>query len=211
MPTPVLPFQPFEPTETPDTDCRDRLAPVVGEDLWVFGYGSLMWDPGFPAAEHCLALLRGYRRHFCIRSTRYRGTPERPGLVLGLDRGGSCWGMAFRVAAETVPATIAYLWRREMDNGVYRPHQVRVACRDGRTVTAWTFVANRDHACYCAGLSHAEVVEIVGRSSGGRGRNIDYLAQTVAHLRELGIADRGLTTLLAAVQAPSAPVELAAT
>ena len=195
-----MPFLPFEPSEIPDTDCRDRLAPVLGEDLWVFGYGSLMWDPGFPTVEHSLALLKGYRRRFCIRSTRYRGTPERPGLVLGLDRGGSCWGMAFRVAAETVPATIAYLWRREMDNGVYRPHQVRVACRDGRAVTAWTFVANRSHPCYCAGLAAADTAAIVAGSVGGRGRNLDYLAQTVAHLRALGIADRGLETLLAAAR-----------
>ena len=104
-----------------ETVPRERLTPPPGEDFWVFGYGSLMWHPGFPHVEVRLAVLHGYHRRFCVYSHRYRGTPERPGLVLGLDRGGSCRGLAFRVPAAESAEVIDYLYEREMITGVYIP------------------------------------------------------------------------------------------
>ena len=109
------------------------IAVDPGSDLWVFGYGSLMWNPGFPFAERHAATLPGYHRSFCVASHRYRGTPERPGLVLGLDRGGSCRGIVFRVAAADVPVALDYLWEREMDNRVYLPKLLQVRLRGRRS------------------------------------------------------------------------------
>ena len=112
-----------------------------GTDLWVFGYGSLMWNPEFPYAERRQALLRGYHRRFCVYSHRYRGTPDRPGLVLGLDRGGSCRGIAFRVEPPHVNSTIDLLWDREMVSGVYAPKIIKVTT-DGGRIPACAFVAD---------------------------------------------------------------------
>ena len=100
-------------------------------DLWVFGYGSLMWSPGFRASEKATALVRGYHRALCILSSRYRGTPEKPGLVMGLCSGGSCWGIAFRVPAARVRQVLAKLWKREMLNHVYRPTMIPVVVAPG--------------------------------------------------------------------------------
>jgi glutathione-specific gamma-glutamylcyclotransferase len=175
-----------------------------GEDLWVFGYGSLMWNPGFPHVESRPALLRGYHREFCVSSHRYRGTRERPGLVLGLDRGGSCRGIAFRAAAAAVPEALAYLWDREMMSGVYRPRMVPVATREG-AVRACAFVADPYHRQYCGCLSIDVVTARIRDCRGERGANLDYLANTVGHLRELGIRDARLERLLAAVKAGPAP------
>lgn len=168
-------------------------------DLWVFGYGSLMWNPEFPFAERRLALLRGYHRRFCVYSHRYRGTPDRPGLVLGLDRGGSCRGMVFRVEAAHVAGTLDYLWDREMVSGVYHPKLLRVRTRGGN-VTACTFVADRSHRQYCGDMCVSDVVRHIRQGIGERGPNLDYLANTVGHLRELGVADRGLERLLVDVR-----------
>lgn len=172
-----------------------------GSDLWVFGYGSLMWNPGFPFAERHAATLPGYHRSFCVASHRYRGTPERPGLVLGLDRGGSCRGIVFRVPAPDVPAALDYLWEREMDNRVYLPRMLQVRLRDGRsaegleTVRACCFVVDRNHPQYCRGMEEAAVVCRIAGCRGQRGPNIDYLANTVRHLEELGIRDERLSKL----------------
>ena len=170
-------------------------------DLWVFGYGSLMWDPGFTFVERHAATLPGYHRSFCVASHRYRGTPERPGLVLGLDRGGSCRGIVFRVATADVPATLDYLWEREMDNRVYLPRMLRVRLRAGRSagglesVSACCFVVDRSHPQYCRGLDETAVVCRIAGCCGQRGPNIDYLANTVKHLKELGICDARLSDL----------------
>jgi len=169
-----------------------------GTDLWVFGYGSLMWNPEFPYVERRQALLRGYHRRFCVYSHRYRGTPDRPGLVLGLDRGGSCRGIAFRVESPHVEATIDLLWDREMVSGVYAPKIIKVATDDGR-IPACTFVADRAHRQYCGELRSADVVRFIRQGVGERGPNLDYLANTVDHLRELGIVDQGLERLLVEV------------
>jgi cation transport protein ChaC len=169
-----------------------------GTDLWVFGYGSLMWNPEFPYVERRQALLRGYHRRFCVYSHRYRGTPDRPGLVLGLDRGGSCRGIAFRVESPHVEATIDLLWDREMVSGVYAPKIIKVATDEGR-IPACTFVADRAHRQYCGELGPADVVRFIRQGVGERGPNLDYLANTVDHLRELGIVDQGLERLLVEV------------
>ena len=165
------------------------------EPFWVFGYGSLVWNPGFPYAERHLASLKGYHRRFCIYSHRYRGTRECPGLVLGLDRGGSCRGLVFRVRPENVAETMAYLWDREMSTHVYRPKLFSFATPAG-PVKAWTFVVDRSHGQYCGGLCDEEVASMIRRAHGQRGPNLDYLANTVSHLEEFGIRDRYLTGLL---------------
>ncbi|CAO3421522.1 gamma-glutamylcyclotransferase [Azospirillum doebereinerae] len=182
------------------------IAVTPGADLWVFGYGSLMWNPGFPFVERHAATLGGYHRRFCVASHRYRGTPERPGLVLGLDRGGSCRGIVFRVVAESVPEVLDYLWEREMDNRVYRPKILRVRLRDGVSaegagvVDACCFIVDRESRQYCGCLDDGVVVERIAGCCGARGPNVEYLANTVEHLDELGIRDEALHRLYQAVR-----------
>ncbi len=166
-----------------------------GGDLWVFAYGSLMWNPGFAFAEARPARLFGYHRAFCIWSHRYRGTPLAPGLVLGLIGGGSCAGRVYRVPAARRGATIAKLFRREMITGVYRPTWLAVRTPKGR-VAALAFVANRDHKQYAGKLPAARVAAVLSCCKGSRGKGRDYLASTVSHLDELGIDDGPLHRLL---------------
>lgn len=175
-----------------------------GEAFWVFGYGSLMWDPGFPFLESRPALLRGYHRRFCVYSHRYRGTPDRPGLVLGLDRGGSCRGIAFRVAGPDQAVVLDYLWDREMVNGVYRPRLLPLRTPGGE-VRACTFVAERDHVQYCGDLGLDRTADCIRQGCGERGPNLEYLANTVRHLRDLGIRDGALERLLVAVNTCRGP------
>ena len=129
----------------------ERPPPHDGRDLWIFAYGSLMWDPGFPFEEARPALLRGYHRSFCLYSHRYRGTPDKPGLVLGLDAGGACRGIAYRVTARNAQRVLAYLWRREMPMRVYACREVKVQLA-GRSVLARAFVVRRDHPQYAPDL-----------------------------------------------------------
>lgn len=171
-----------------------------GEEIWVFAYGSLMWNPGFAFVERRPARLRGYHRRFCVYSHIYRGTPEAPGLVLGLDRGGSCRGIAFRVAAERAPQTLAYLWDREMVTSVYRP-ALRTVEAGGEPVRALCFLANPAHRQYCGERDIACIAALIRQGHGRSGSNREYLENTVAHLRELGIIDRGLEALLERVKA----------
>jgi cation transport protein ChaC len=166
-------------------------------DLWVFGYGSLMWKPGFPHVEARPARLHGYHRSLCVRSWVYRGTRERPGLVLGLDRGGSCIGRAFRVTESDKRSAAEYLYQRELVTDVYLPKLSTVRFDDGREVAMLTFAVDRTHAQYAGGLSVEEAAEIVRHAYGQNGPNVDYILHTVAHLDELGIAD----SLLHRVQA----------
>ena len=158
-------------------------------DLWVFGYGSLMWRPGFDAVEILPAKLSGYHRALCVRSFVHRGTRERPGLVLGLDRGGSCRGMAFRVAAANRDSVIAYLRDRELVTNVYLEKTVGVTLDDNRKADAVTYIVDRSHAQYAAGLSVHDAAEIVDGAIGMSGTNPDYVASTVQHLRQMNIHD----------------------
>jgi cation transport protein ChaC len=185
-----------------------RLAPCEGcppppqaREFWVFAYGSLIWDPGFPYEEARPARLMGFHRAFCVRSTRYRGTPERPGLVLGLDKGGSCRGIAYRVAPREGARTMEYLWEREMLNRSYHCMDLRVTLLDGREVVARTFVVDRTQPGYVGKLALGETADRIRHSAGQRGANRTYLENTVEHLDRLGIRDRGLAQLLAAVKA----------
>lgn len=164
-------------------------------DLWVFGYGSLMWRPGFAFEECRPALLPGWHRSLCIYSWHYRGTRERPGLVLGLDRGGSCRGLAFRVAAAEADAVRAYLREREMQGCVYREIVRPVRLAQGRRVAATAYVADTAHAQYAGGLALARQVALVRQGSGVMGPNRDYVLNTLAHLRELGVRDPKLTAV----------------
>ena len=165
-------------------------------DLWVFGYGSLMWRPGFEFEERTLATIRGYRRALCVYSHVHRGTPERPGLVLGLDRGGSCKGVAFRVAADRADGVIAYLRAREQVTMVYREIRARTTIADGRDVTALAYAVDRTHAQYAGALDLPMLERFVSQGAGVSGPNPDYVHNTYEHMRELGINDPVLATLV---------------
>jgi cation transport protein ChaC len=153
---------------------------------WVFGYGSLIWDPGFPFGEAHLGQVHGYHRAFCIRSTRFRGTRDDPGVVLGLDRGGSCIGMAFQVAPHARRATLVGLFEREMVSGVYRPRMLSVVLPDNRRVRALAFVANRTSPAY-ERLADAEIVRRLRSCQGQRGPNHEYALRTWHSLAERGV------------------------
>jgi cation transport protein ChaC len=177
---------------------RDSAEPV-----WIFAYGSLMWNPEMPFAERRPALLRGYHRSFCLYSRDYRGTPERPGLVLGLDRGGACRGIAYRLPADGLGAAIDRVWAREMAGEVYRMRPVTVSILQDRQdrIGAYAFVVRRDRPDYAGRLSSEQVARIIAVASGGRGTGRDYLANTVRHLEELGIEDGPLHRLHEQVEA----------
>ena len=171
----------------------------IESDVWVFGYGSLMWNPGFEHVEARPALLHGWHRSFCIYSHRYRGTPERPGLVLGLDRGGSCKGMAYRIARSRALEVLDYLWDREMVNGVYTPRILHLRTSGGR-LPCHAYTADRGHYQYAGGLPDHEMVRLIRQGVGLGGHNLDYLANTVRHLDELGIRDGPLHRLQALIE-----------
>jgi cation transport protein ChaC len=167
---------------------------ATGRDAWIFGYGSLMWDPGFPYCEAVPGVLRGYHRRFCVYSHDYRGTPERPGLVLGLDRGGMCKGVAFRIPAVDVETALHDLWDREMRQRIYRLRELSVAL-EGRTVHAYAFVVDATHPAYAGRLSLDDTARLIHGGVGGRGPCRDYLASTVRQLEELGMLDGPLHRL----------------
>ncbi len=174
---------------------------MPAHDLWVFAYGSLMWRPGFAYEEARHARLTGYRRCFCIYSVYHRGTPTRPGLVLGLDRGGTCEGIAYRVAAANVAETVRYLRAREQVNGVYREAHVPIELIEGqrREVRALTYIVERAHPSYAGQLPLALQARLIRAGSGLSGNNLDYLISTLRHLAELGIRERELERLLALI------------
>ena len=166
-------------------------------DLWVFGYASLIWQPGFAFEEQAKARLAGYRRSLCIRSYVHRGTPEKPGLVFGLDRGGSCVGMAFRVKHEDREPVTTYLRERELVTNVYTERTLSVRLLDGRHVQAMAFVVDRGHSQYAGSLSIEHAAEIVARSHGRSGANVDYVRSSLKEIQALGLKDAWLEAVVA--------------
>jgi cation transport protein ChaC len=177
MPAPARVFDPCPPGSSGDD-------PTAAD--WVFGYGSLIWNPGFDFAESHLGQVHGFHRAFCIRSTRYRGTPEQPGVVLGLDRGGSCLGIAFRLRAESRRESIVALYAREMTGGVYTPRILSVSLPGRIRVQALTFVANHRSPSY-ERLADADIVKRLSSCCGQRGENRDYAIRTWRSLAEHGV------------------------
>jgi glutathione-specific gamma-glutamylcyclotransferase len=168
--------------------------PPANEDLWVFGYGSLMWRPGFPYLERVPARLIGLHRALCVYSFVHRGTPEKPGLVLGLDRGGACRGIAYRVAAVDRGPTIAYLREREQVTSVYleTSRRITLASRPPRDVTALVFLVDRSHPQYAGRLDLERQVHLVRQGHGRSGANRDYVLSTVAEIEAQDCHDAGL-------------------
>ncbi|MBZ9964113.1 gamma-glutamylcyclotransferase [Mesorhizobium sp. BR1-1-2] len=161
-------------------------------DFWVFGYGSLIWRPGFAHVETRRARLHGYRRALCVYSFVHRGTRERPGLVLGLDRGGSCVGLAFRVPGELRDEVVAYLRERELVTNVYLERMLNVRLDGGGTAEAVAYIVDRDHEQYAGALDAAHAAAVVRGAVGQSGNNEDYVSSTLDHLRALGIRDHWL-------------------
>jgi glutathione-specific gamma-glutamylcyclotransferase len=168
----------------------------LSSGVWVFGYGSLIWNPAFHFTNRVIGRVHGFHRRFCLWAHLGRGRPERPGLMLGLERGGSCRGVAYRIAPDAALEELDIVWRREMIGGAYVPRWVNVYTPRG-TVRAITFTINHAHERYARDLSDEEAAAAIARASGFLGACADYLINTVDHLAELGIHDRPLERLRA--------------
>jgi cation transport protein ChaC len=164
-------------------------------ELWVFGYGSLMWRPDFPHLEKRPARLAGAHRALCVYSWVHRGTPERPGLVLGLDRGGACRGLAFRIAPEDWDVVLANLRLREQVTAVYLERMRDIRFADGSAARALTYLVDRTSGQYAGKLDEDQQFRLVAHARGRSGENRDYVINTAAHLAALGIPDAGLDRL----------------
>jgi cation transport protein ChaC len=169
-------------------------------ERWVFGYGSLMWRPGFAFVERRRALLHGRRRAFCIYSVHHRGTYERPGLVLGLAPGGATRGCAYRIAEADWPATYAYLREREQPTETYYEAERELRLAGGGPVRALVFLSDPHHPQWAGDLSLDEQARLIAGATGLSGRNVDYLRDLVEHLREVGVKDRTMERLLGMVE-----------
>ncbi|MFQ5566181.1 MAG: gamma-glutamylcyclotransferase [Paracoccaceae bacterium] len=181
------------------------------DGFWVFGYGSLMWKPGFDVAEARMARLAGYKRAFALSSVHYRGTPELPGLVLGLDwsPAAECIGMALRIAAGEADEVRHYLAERELVSRAYFEvsHPITLLCPgpgEGERVDAICFILDRTHPQYAGGMALEDQAAVIGAAAGPTGTNRDYLFKTVEHLRELGVEDPELFELERLVRARAA-------
>jgi glutathione-specific gamma-glutamylcyclotransferase len=172
----------------------EALADRLDDDLWVFGYGSLMWDPAFHFSEVRSALVRGYHRSFCLRSEMGRGSPERPGLMAALDHGGHCHGLAFRIHRELVDAETRVLWSREMVSLAYDPTFVAAETPQG-TVEALAFVINPAARNYVCGLGVEESARLIAHAEGLFGANLAYLDNLAQHFRMMNIPDDGFFKL----------------
>lgn len=164
------------------------------DGLWVFGYGSLIWNPAFHYTEWQPARLHGFRRRFCLSASIGRGSPEKPGLMLALDYGGSCNGRAFYIAPDAVDSETDILWMREMISGAYHARLVPIHL-PGRTVHGLTFVINRSHSRYVRDLPIEEKIRLLATGEGHLGSCREYLENTVAHLEEMNVRDRYLHEL----------------
>ena len=166
----------------------------AGEDLWVFGYGSLIWNPAFEYIDKCDALVHGWHRSFCLKLFMGRGTPENPGLMLALEPGGACRGMAFRIAAGRVKQELGLLWQREMFGGSYNARWVKLRLKE-QTVTGVTFVINPSHPRYIKGLNAEQTARMILQARGELGSNLEYFEKTVACLSQLGVKDSTLAQI----------------
>lgn len=175
-------------------EALSRYAP--GDEAWVFAYGSLMWNPAIEFAEASPCTIEGWRRSFCFWVPLGRGTPELPGLMLALEQGGNCEGIAYRLAPHQVRSELAILWNREMLSGVYQARWTPATLRDGRQVTAISFVVDTSHCQYCGDLEIEKAAHHIAFAEGRRGACRDYLANTAAHARALGIHDAYLEELV---------------
>jgi cation transport protein ChaC len=164
-------------------------------ELWVFGYGSLIWRPGFPYVERRIARLIGAHRSLCVYSWVHRGTQAKPGLVLGLDRGGTCRGIAFRVAPQEWNGVVEYLRGREQVTSVYLEKTRPIRFADRPPATALAYLVDRDHAQYAGKLDEETQFRVVAEAEGQSGANRDYVINTAAHLAELGMPDAALDRL----------------
>ena len=172
------------------------MARLPKGEFWVFGYGSLMWSPCFAYEAKAPGRAHGYHRALCILSTRYRGTLRRPGLVMGLCRGGSCWGMAFRIERSQSRRALARLWAREMPRRTYHPRLVAVRLRSGKTVRALAFVADPTHSSYVDELDLHGRAKLVAQGIGVRGPCVDYIQNTLDHMHQVGVRDPHLERVL---------------
>lgn len=165
--------------------------------LWVFGYASLLWNPGFPVVETRLATMHGYHRSFCMHSIHHRGTQDSPGLVLALDEAenAECQGLALRVEDGAEADTVQYLRERELISSAYLERLLPVTLDDGKEVTSLAYVIDPHHVQYAAHLTLEEQAQIITRAVGGRGPNTEYLWNTVDHLTEMGVEDPELAWL----------------
>jgi cation transport protein ChaC len=170
-------------------------------DIWIFAYGSLMWRPGFAFSEATRARLHGHSRHFCVTSVHHRGTPQRPGLVLGLDRGGSCEGIAYRVDGAAAAGVLAYLRAREQVNGVYREASVgiEIGAPQRREQTAVVYLVERAHPSYAGRLPLDVQARLIAGARGRSGANLDYFVNTLRHMAEIGIRERELERLMVVI------------
>jgi cation transport protein ChaC len=165
--------------------------------MWVFGYGSLLWNPGFEVAEQAVGVLPNYARSFCMRSIHHRGTVQDPGLVLALDerKGAQCSGVALSVVAGKEDETLAYLRERELISSAYLEKNLQVELQDGRSVEAVTYVIDEAHEQYCSDMPLEEQAQIIAKAVGDRGLNSEYLYNTANHLREIDLRDPDLEWL----------------
>jgi len=170
------------------------LSGRFGQDLWVFAYGSLIWDPAVQVDEYRYGMLPGWRRRFCMLLEGGRGSHERPGLMAALDEGGHCDGVVFRIPAALVDQETKYMWRREMFSGAYRPVFLEAATPQG-PVDTLVFVMDRENRRYMPGLSEEEAARMVALAEGGLGPNFAYLDSLVRHLEQLGIEDEEIQRL----------------
>ena len=163
--------------------------------LWIFAYGSLMWRPDFAYAERERATLPGHHRALCIWSQHYRGTAAVPGLVFGLDQGGSCTGVAYRIATDATEAVLAAVRERELVTNVYLERVVPVVLADGRSIDAVTYLADPDHEQYAGCLDHPSILRTVRTAAGVAGPNLAYVLNTQSHLADLGVEDPELRVI----------------
>lgn len=171
-----------------------------GDDLWIFGYGSLMWNPAIHVAESRKATLEGFHRRFCLSLHVGRASPDKPGLMLALEEGGACVGVAHRIAAEHVESETSILWMREMMSGAYTPSWVKLKFDEGEA-TGVTFVINRVHKRYTGDLAEDEIARRIATAEGILGKNRDYIYRTIAELDRMGVVDEPIHAICARVRA----------